>query len=157
MTNTANHPTCQHVSAMNCVDAAHLAVEDIIGLARLLRRAIVADAPPGVYELYSVSNTVLRDADSLDASLSLWHRLPADNLPSSHYRSLQRRIEALHQHAEVLAQAADATAAADSETPTADQLAALAARLLALTEPLHQEIGAAHAASIAPPPGAPLH
>ena len=157
MTDIVNHPTCQHISAMNCVDAAHLAVEDIIGLARLLRRAIVADAPLGVCELYSVSNNVLRDAHRLDDSLDLWHRLPADSLPGRHYRSLQRRIEALHQHAEVLAQAADATGAADSETPTADQIATLATRLLALTEPLHQAIGAAKAASIAPPPGAPLH
>ncbi len=157
MTDIVNHPTCQHVSAMNCVDAAHLAVADLIGLAKLLRRAIVADAPPGVSELYAVSNTVLRDADRLDASLALWHRLPADSLSSSHHRRLQRRIEALHQHAEVLAQAADATAAADSETPTADQLATLADHLLAMTEPLHQAIGAAHAASIAPPPATPLH
>lgn len=157
MMNTLNHPTCGHVSVMNCVDAAHLAIGDIAGLAGLLRRAIVPGAPLGVSELYAVSNTVLRNADRLDASLSLWRRLPADSLPGSHHSSLQRQIDAIRQHAEVLAQAADATAAADSEIPTADQLATLADRLLALTEPLHQAVIAAQAASIAPPPATPLH
>ncbi len=157
MTDIVNHPTCGHVSAMDCVDAAHLAVAVIAGHAELLRDAIAHGMPLGVSKLAAVSDAVLQKADRLDDSLSLWHRLPADSLSSSHHRRLQRRIEALHQHAEVLAQAADATAAADSETPTADQLATLADHLLALTEPLHQEIGAAHAASIAPPPGAPLH
>ncbi len=155
MTDIVNHPTCQHVSALACVDAAHLAVADLIGLARLLRRAIVADAPPGVSELYSVSNNVLRDADRLDDSLSLWHRLPADSLPGSHHRSLQRQIDAIRQHADGLGHAAQC---ADSGMPpTADQLATLADHLLALIEPMHQAIGAAQAASIAPPPPAPLH
>lgn len=155
MTNTANHPTCQHVSAMDYVDAAHLAVEAIAGHAEMLRDAIAHGMPLGVSKLYAVSDAVQEKAGRLDDSLDLWHRLPADSLPGSHHRSLQRQIDAIRQHADKLGHA---SMRADSATPpTADQLATLAARLLALTEPLHQEIGAAHAASIAPPPGAPLH
>jgi len=155
MTDTLNHPACQQVHALDYVDDIHLAIDGIIGLARLLGQAIAHAAPIDALGLYAVSNTVLRDADRLDDRLSLWHRLPADSLPGSHHRSLQRQIEAIRQHADELAHAA---LCADSGTPpTADELATLAARLLALTEPLHQVVSAAHAASIAPPPGVPLH
>ena len=155
MMKTLTPPTCQHVSAMDCVDVAHLAIENIAGQARLLRRAIAPDAPLGVSKLAAVSDAVLHNADRLDDRLSLWHRLPADSLPGSHHRSLQRQIDAIRQHADKLGHAA---LRADSDTPpTADQLATLADHLLALTEPLHQAVIAAQAASIAPPPGVPLH
>ncbi len=155
MTDIVNHQTCKHVSAMDCVDAAHLAIAVIAGHAELLRDAIANGVPLGVSKLTAVSDAVLHNADRLDASLSLWRRLPADSLPGSHHRSVQRQIDAIRQHADELGHAA---LCADSGTPpTADQLATLADHLLALTEPMHQAVIAAQAASIAPPPGAPLH
>jgi hypothetical protein len=155
MTDIVNYPTCQHISAMNCVDAAHLAIAVIAGHAELLRDAIAHGVPLGVSRLTAVSDAVQQKADRLDDSLSLWHRLPADSLSGSHHRSLQRQIDAIRQHADKLGHAA--LRAESGTPPTADQLATLADHVLALTEPLHQEIGAAHAASIAPPPGVPLH
>jgi len=155
MHEVVNHPTCQHVSALNCVDAAQLAIADLAGLTRLLRRAIAHGAPLDVSELAAVSNAVLRDADRLDTAVSLWRRLPADSLPSSRYRSLQRRVDALRQHGDDLGHAA--LLADSSMPPTAGQLAAFVGRLLGLTEALHQAVEAAHAASSTPPPPAPLH
>lgn len=155
MTNITNHPTCQHVSALDCVDVAQLAIESIAGLAGLLRQAIVHGAPLGVSELAAVSNTVLRDADRLDAAFALWCRLPADSLPKRLQRSLQRRVDTLRQQADFLGHAA--MLAESGTPPTADQLATFASRLLGLTESLHQAVSAAQAASIAPRADQPLH
>lgn len=155
MTNATNHPTCQRVTVLDCVDDAHLAIGDIASLAELLRSAIAHGAPAGVPALYAVSNSALRNADRLDDSLALWRRLAGDSLPGSRYRSVQRLVDAIRPPADGLGHAA---LCAESGTPlTADQLATLADNLLALIEPLRQAVNAAWGARIAPPPADLLH
>lgn len=157
MTDTLNHPTCQQVTVLDCVDDIHLALEGIVGLAQLLGRAVAGATPVGEIELWALSHAVHWNAGRCDDSLDLWYRLPGESLPISHYHIVRLRLETLHQQAEFVAQASDATAARDLESPTADHLASLAARLIEQAEVLTKLVSAAHAAGQGQPPGAPLH
>jgi len=155
MTTIVNHPTAQHVIALNCVDMAHLAIENITGLTALLRRGTNPGPPLAVSELYAISNALLRDVDRLDTAFALWGRLPADRLPKRLERDLQRQADALRHQVDALGHAA---LLADSGTPpTAGQLAAFVSRLRTLNEALHQALIAADAASIARQTAQPQH
>lgn len=157
MTDTLNHPTCQQVTVLDCVDDIFLALEGIVGLAQLLRRAVASATPIGEVELFGLSNAVHWNAGRCDHSLDMWYQLPGERLPISHYHIVRLRLETLHQQAEFVAQAGDAAAAPDLESPTADHLASLAARLIEQAEVLNGLVSAAHAAGQEQPPGAPLH
>lgn len=147
MTTIANHPTAQHVSAGHCADMAHLAIENITGLTALLRRVTNPGPPLDVSELWTISNTLLRDVDRLDTAFDLWGRLPADRLPERLERDLQRHVDALRQQADDLGMAA--MLAESGTPPTAGQLAVFVSRLRTQREALLQALIAAHAASIA--------
>jgi len=157
MTNAMNPPTPQQVTVLDCVDEIHLALEGIVGLAQLLRRAVASATPVGNIALFGLSQAVHWNAGRCDDSLDMWYQLPGEKLPISHYHIVRLRLETLHQQAEFVAQAGDATAAPDLESPTAEHLASLAARLIEQAEVLTELVSAARAAGEGQPPGAPLH
>lgn len=155
MTTIVNHPTAQQVIGLNCVDMAHGALENITGLTALLHRITNPGPPLDVSELWTISNTLLRDADRLDTAFALWGRLPADRLPKRLGRDLQRQVDALRQQADDLGHAA--LLAECGTPPTAGQLAAFVSCLQTQREALHQALIAADAACIARQTTQPRH
>lgn len=91
-TDIVQHPACQPVLALSCVDANNESVEDICATASLLRAVARHTRQPITPQwLYHVARVVQTQANDLDYTTDVWRRLPAKPLPVAHHDAIARQ------------------------------------------------------------------